>query len=225
MSLLATLGQFAQDSFDSGSTSFETNTTSAGSAALGGALFLGVFIVTLIIAIPMIIALWKIFVKAGKPGWAALVPFYNNYIMVQIAGLPIIWFVLMFVPYVNAVASIYVLYMLSKSFGKDAGFTALLVLLPFIGFPILGFGKAQYQGPAGGAGIAPGAPQNQAGVAQFPTSDTVAQNNNTQSQGFGAPASSAPQQPTPPVSQQPNQTQQNNDSNNQNPPQTPPTFG
>jgi hypothetical protein len=224
MSLLATLGQFAQDSFETGTTSFDTTTTSAGSAAMGGAIFFGALIITLIIAIPMIIAMWKIFVKAGQPGWAALVPIYNSYVLVQIAGLPILWFILMLVPYVNSIAAIYVIYMLAKSFGKDAGFTALLVLLPFIGFPILGFGKAQYQGPAGSAAtVAPGAPQNQAGVPQFPSELNSQQNDN---QGFGAPVA----QSTPPAEAQPNDTFTNprdSDSNNenQNPPQTPPTFG
>ncbi|MBP6880564.1 hypothetical protein KBC31_02965 [Candidatus Saccharibacteria bacterium] len=222
MSLLATLGQFAQDSFETGTTSFDTTTTTAGDAAMGGAIFFGALIIALIIAIPMIIAMWKIFVKAGQPGWASIVPIYNSYVMVQIAGLPILWFILMLVPYVNGIAAIYVLYMLAKSFGKDAGFTALMVLLPFIGFPILGFGKAQYLGPAGPAGsVAPVAAQNQAGVPQFPSEQNTQQNDN---QGFGAPVEPS----TPPVQTQPNDTftnPQDSKNENQNPPQTPPTFG
>lgn len=97
----------------------------------------------------LIIAQWKVYTKAGKPGWACLVPFYNYIVMLEIVGKPVWWFVLMLVPIVNIVIGIMVINLLAKSFGKDVGFTLGLIFLPFIFLPILAFGSAKYQGPAG----------------------------------------------------------------------------
>ena len=96
----------------------------------------------------LIIAMWKIFTKAGKPGWAAIIPFYNTWVLLEIVGRPGWWLVLYFIPFVNLVMAIIVLFDLAKSFGKSGGFAIGMLLLPYIFFPILGFGKAQYQGPA-----------------------------------------------------------------------------
>jgi hypothetical protein len=96
-----------------------------------------------------IAAMWKTFEKAGQPGWAAIIPIYNLYVMTKIAGKPGWWLLLMFVPLVNLVFMIWIYNMISKSFGKEEGFTAGLVLLGFIFWPILGFGGAKYIGPYG----------------------------------------------------------------------------
>lgn len=103
----------------------------------------------LIIGVILIISLWKIFQKAGYQGWEAIVPIYNIYILLKIVGKPWWWLLLMCIPYVGLVWQIWSYNMLSKSFGKTEGFTAGLVLLPFIFFPILGFGDARYLGPFG----------------------------------------------------------------------------
>jgi uncharacterized membrane protein YhaH (DUF805 family) len=106
-------------------------------------------LIGLVIVVIMIAALWKTFVKAGHPGWAAIVPFYNLYILTQIAGKPGWWVILMLIPYIGIIWSIWTYNLVAKNFGKSSGFTVGLVLLPFIFWPILGFGDAQYQGIAG----------------------------------------------------------------------------
>ena len=109
----------------------------------------GVIIFWLAIAILIIAAQWKIYTKAGKPGWAVLIPIYNVIVLLEIVGKPWWWLLLMLIPVVNIVIGIWVTNLLSKSFGYDVGFTIGLILLPVIFYPILGFGNAQYQGPAG----------------------------------------------------------------------------
>lgn len=96
----------------------------------------------------LVASIWKIFTKAGQPGWAALVPIYNLVVLLQVVGRPIWWIVLMLIPLVNLVIFIMVAIDLAKSFGKGAGFGIGLAFLGFIFYPILGFGSAQYVGPA-----------------------------------------------------------------------------
>jgi hypothetical protein len=105
------------------------------------AIELGIFAV-------MIAGMWKLFVKAGQPGWAAIVPIYNTYVMTQIVGRPIMWFIFTFIPCLNIVAAIMIMIDLAKSFGKDTGYAIGMILLPFIFIPMLGFGDAQYSGPS-----------------------------------------------------------------------------
>jgi small-conductance mechanosensitive channel len=89
--------------------------------------------------------MWKIFVKAGRQGWEALVPGYNMYVQVEIIDKPVWWFVMNFVPIVNIPFAIMIYYELAKKFGKGAWFTVLMVVFPFIAFPMLAFGSAQFQ--------------------------------------------------------------------------------
>jgi len=95
-------------------------------------------------------AMWKVFTKAGQPGWAAIVPIYNGIVMLQIAGKPIWWILLYFIPIVNIVVSIMVLHSISKNFGHGVGFTLGLLFLGFIFIPILAWGESQYLGPNAG---------------------------------------------------------------------------
>lgn len=95
----------------------------------------------------IIASIWKTFEKAGQPGWACIIPFYNYYIMAKIGAVKNWW--LIFIPLVNIYIIIVILHGVSKAFGKDAGFTVGLVLLGFIFWPILGFGSSQYIGPNG----------------------------------------------------------------------------
>lgn len=97
------------------------------------------------------IAQWKIFVKANKPGWACLIPIYNVIVLLEIIGKPWWWLLLMLIPYVNIIFSIWAINLLSKSFGKSEGFTVGLLLLSIVFYPILAFGDAKYIGPAGAA--------------------------------------------------------------------------
>ena len=113
-------------------------------------IFSPVFIIfCLALVVFIIAAMWKVFVKAGQPGWAAIIPIYNIYIMTKIAGKPGIWTLLCLIPVVNYIFTIWLYNMISKSFGKDEGFTVGLVLLGIVFWPILGFGSARYQGPFG----------------------------------------------------------------------------
>ncbi len=108
----------------------------------------------LLIALLLIVAMWKVFTKAGQPGWASIIPIYNLYIWCKIVGRPWWWILLMLIPFVNFIVAIILCIDLAKSFGKGVGFGIGLALLGIIFFPILGFGSAQYQGPAAG-GLAP----------------------------------------------------------------------
>ena len=106
--------------------------------------------IMLVIAVILIIANWKIFEKAGKPGWASIIPIYNVIVLLEIVGKPWWWLLLiMLIPVVNIIFAVWTVNLLSKSFGKNEGFTIGLIFLPFIFYPILGFGDAKYEGPAG----------------------------------------------------------------------------
>ncbi len=93
---------------------------------------------------------WKVFEKAGKPGWAAIIPIYNGIVLLEIVGRPIWWIVLIFIPCVNIVISLIVAIDLAKSFGKTEVFGVGLWLLGFVFIPILGFGSDRYVGPSAG---------------------------------------------------------------------------
>jgi hypothetical protein len=99
-------------------------------------------------AILIIAAWWKIFSKAGQPGWAAIIPIYNLYVWCKIVGRPWWWILLTLIPLVNFIILIILFIDLAKSFGKGVGFAIGLILLSIIFFPILGFGSATYQGPS-----------------------------------------------------------------------------
>jgi hypothetical protein len=109
----------------------------------------------LVIIVVVLAGWWKVFVKAGQPGWAAIVPIYNIVVLLKIVGRPVWWLVLLLIPLVNLVIFILVSIDMAKSFGKGPGFGIGLWLLSFIFYPILGFGDARYVGPAAGAGAAP----------------------------------------------------------------------
>jgi hypothetical protein len=102
--------------------------------------------IELVIIVAVIAGVWKTFVKAGKPGWAAIIPIYNVIVVLQIAGKPLWWIILLLIPLVNLVIGILVSIAVAEKFGKGAGFGVGLALLGFIFYPILGFGDAQYQG-------------------------------------------------------------------------------
>src|SRR5437588_11973546 len=104
----------------------------------------------LLVAVLLIVALWKIFIKAGQPGWACLIPIYNIYILCKIVGRPGWWVILMLIPFVNFIIGIILCIDLAKSFGHGVGFGLGLAFLGIIFFPILGFGSSQYQGLAVG---------------------------------------------------------------------------
>jgi len=114
--------------------------------ALGGVV---VSLIYLAIIVLMIVSIWKIFVKAGKPGWAAIIPIYNIIVLLEIVGRPIWWIVLLLIPIVNFVILIILSLDLAVCFGKSKGWGfGMLVILGIIGYPILAFGDATYTAPA-----------------------------------------------------------------------------
>jgi hypothetical protein len=101
------------------------------------------------VVVVVIVGGWKLFEKAGQPGWAIVVPFYNAYIMLKIAGRPGWWLLLYLVPLVNVAIAIIVAIDVAKAFGQSAAFGFfMLFLLSGIGYLILGFGDYHYQGTA-----------------------------------------------------------------------------
>lgn len=94
-----------------------------------------------------IAGMWKMFSKAGQPGWAAIVPFYNIYVLCRVGGKPGWWLVLYLIPIVDIVISIIVAVAVARNFGKGGAFGFFMLwLLSFIGYPMLGFGSARYVG-------------------------------------------------------------------------------
>lgn len=121
---------------------------------IGGVLLagFGIFmIIFLAFAILMIVSVWKVYTKAGQPGWASIIPIYNIVVLLEIVKKPVWWVILMFIPIVNIVVGIMMYHALAQAFGKGTGFTIGLVLLPFIFYPILAFGKSTYMMPASSA--------------------------------------------------------------------------
>jgi hypothetical protein len=123
----------------------ETAAPSGAAVAMGSAFM----VVWLAIAVLLIAAMWKVFVKAGKPGWAALIPIYNVIVLLEIAGKPLWWFILLLIPFVNIIVLIIVALAVARNFGKGTGFGLGLALLSPIFYPILAWGDAQYQPTAG----------------------------------------------------------------------------
>ena len=121
-------------------TSYGVSTTSGLTGAIA-AMGLFFWILSMTLSILMIISLWKIFKKAGKPGWASIVPIYNIYIMCEIAEKEWWYVLLSCVPFVNIYAMIVLYNGMAKRFGKSGGFVAGMILLPVIFFPMLAFGK------------------------------------------------------------------------------------
>ncbi len=104
-------------------------------------------IIYIVLFVLLVVAFWKVFTKAGKPGWAAIIPIYNMYVLVKIAGRPGWWLLLFLIPFVNIVISLLIALDVAKAFGKSTIFGVFgLWLFSFIGYLILGFGKATYMG-------------------------------------------------------------------------------
>lgn len=116
-------------------------------ALIGSSIMMLLF---LAVAVVVIAGLWKVFTKAGQPGWACIIPIYNLYVLLQIVGKPAWWIVLMLIPFVNIIIGILLAIEVAKAFGQSAAWgVVLLFLLGGIGYLILGFGNYRYIGPGG----------------------------------------------------------------------------
>jgi hypothetical protein len=111
--------------------------------SLGGSLALDFFL--LVLGLVAVAGMWKVFEKAGEPGWAAIVPIYNVVVLLKICGRPLWWIILFFVPFVSFIMWFVICFDVAKRFGKGAGFAIGLAILPFIFFPMLAWGDAKYQ--------------------------------------------------------------------------------
>jgi hypothetical protein len=127
-----------------------TTTTTAGTASAGmvGALLVAMLVTVLVAWAIMAVAGWKIFEKAGVEGWKALIPFYNNYLFLEIGGYNGWLFVLIFVPYVGSlVVAILMALGLAKNFGKSVLFAIFgLLIFSIVGYLMLAFGSDKYLG-------------------------------------------------------------------------------
>jgi len=103
-----------------------------------------VMVVGLAVVVLMVAGFWKMFQKAGKPGWAAIVPIYNCLVLLDIAGKPMWWIILLLIPVVNIVVLAMMVGGIATNFGKGTGFAVGLFFLGPIFYPILGFGDATY---------------------------------------------------------------------------------
>lgn len=139
-------------------------------------------IISLVLCVFVLVCMWIVFRKAGKPGWAAIVPFYNLYVLFDITWGSGMRFLLLLIPIYNIILGIQTQVRLAKAFGKSGGFAAGLVFLPYIFIPLLAFGKETYQGVPVKAAPYQNNPYQQGGYSQQP-----------QQFQYAAP----PQQPTP----------------------------
>lgn len=102
-----------------------------------------------IVLVPFIAGMWKIFEKAGQPGWASLVPIYNFYVLcTEVNGREPLFIIFFFLPIANIIAPIVMMIDTAKSFGKDTVYGLGLYFLSIIFVPMLGFGDDQYVGPS-----------------------------------------------------------------------------
>ena len=115
----------------------------------GGGIFAGIMLAVwmvfiLAVYVVTVIGLWKMYVKAGRPGWAAIIPIYNMVVLLEIAGKPAWWVLLFFIPVVNFVVAVIAYMALARKFGNGAGYAFGLLLLPPVFLPMLGFGDSRY---------------------------------------------------------------------------------
>ena len=169
-------------------------------------------IISLALCVFVLVCMWIVFRKAGKPGWAAIVPFYNLYVLFDITWGSGMRFLLLLIPIYNIILGIQTQVRLARAFGKSGGFAAGLVFLPYIFIPLLAFGKETYQGVPVKAAPYQNNPYQQGGYSQQPQQGPYGA---APQQGYQQPQQSqyavppqqpqqyaAPQQPVP---QQPQQ--------------------
>ncbi len=120
------------------------------SAMFAGSMML-VSLVVLVLAAFFIVCSWKVYTKAGKPGWAAIVPIYNLVVYFQVAGMSGWWTLSVlaaFIPIVGALfyagVCVYATHRIAKNFGHGVGYTLGLIFLSFIFWPMLAFGSSKY---------------------------------------------------------------------------------
>jgi uncharacterized protein DUF5684 len=108
---------------------------------------MGTWVVIIALVVVQIAAWWKLFEKAGQPGWAAIIPIYNVVVLLRIAGKPLWWIILLIIPLVNIIVWVIVSVAIANNFGRGTLFGIGLLVFGIIFYPILAFGDATYQAP------------------------------------------------------------------------------
>ncbi len=101
-------------------------------------------ILYLAVLVLMAAGAWKMFEKANQPGWGVLIPVYNLVLLLRVGGKPLWWLILMIIPIVSIIPMILIPMAIARNFGKGGGYAIGLIFLPFIFYPMLGFGSAEY---------------------------------------------------------------------------------
>ncbi len=105
-------------------------------------------LIWLLVLVAVLAGMWKVFEKAGRQGWEAIIPIYNLYVLTIIVGQPWWLVILSFIPVVGLFVMAYLSFRLAERFGQELPFTLGLIFLPFVFYPLLGFGDATYTAPA-----------------------------------------------------------------------------
>jgi hypothetical protein len=146
--MLGILTRFAQDtSTDVLIVSDPTDKISIGSFSFHMAMGMFIFMVIIYFAVVILLiaSMWKVFVKAKQPGWAAIIPIYNVLVLLRVANRPWWWIFGYIIPFVSIIVAIVVYYDVAKAFGRGVGMLLLMIFIPIIGWPILGFGSDKYR--------------------------------------------------------------------------------
>lgn len=125
---------------------YSYTTTSSDALAAAAGVSIVTMILSLVVSVVVIVSLWKIFKKAGKNGWEAIIPIYNFIVLLEICELPIWQIVLFMIPFANIYIMFKIFIELAKKFGKDTGFGVLTAFFPYVCLPILAFSDAKYDG-------------------------------------------------------------------------------
>lgn len=106
----------------------------------------GYIIFSLAFAVFMVVVMWKVFEKAGYPGIGAIIPIYNVYVEVKMAGfsgIAMLWFL---VPFANIIFGIMLIFRIAERFGKSGLFALGMLIFSPIFWAILAFDDSTYQG-------------------------------------------------------------------------------
>lgn len=101
-------------------------------------------VISVLVCLLILSATWRIFTKAGRPGWYALIPVYNVYVMLQIVKKPTWLTLLFFIPYLQLIPQIIISIELGKAFGKSAAFSTIFILILPLGYFIIAFDDSKY---------------------------------------------------------------------------------
>lgn len=101
-------------------------------------------VITAVVTILLVVAYWRIFEKAGEPGWKSIIPLYSSYTLCKLVFSSGWFFLLELIPVVGFVVRVVRRYRLSRAFGHGVGFTLGLIFLPNIFTLILGFNKDEF---------------------------------------------------------------------------------